>query len=392
MSIKEKFAPLFETITLNSGHCLDSRFSLAPMVIDGSSAEGYVQQDDLDFFDRRANTASLKISGATMVAPYSNAFGYGLGNIDDSYTEGLSLLAQSMKKGNAKAILQIYHSGREASVSYEKEGIAYGPSSKQFSFLSYPVTGMTATQVEETIEAFAQATKRAIDAGFDGVEIHGANHYLIQQFFSTLSNDRSDQWGGDLKKRAHFPLAIVKAVKESVAKYTSKPFIIGYRLSPEEIHDESIGYTFDDSLYLIDKVADLGVDYIHISSFGPSGYKKKAQLGQFEGQIMNNVVKEKLNNRAALMVVGDITSPEKALDALNYGDIIALASAAVVEPDFKDKIEQRREEGISLDITRRVDDLKLPKNFGLVASVLRFNQSIPPVSIDLLKDRNNTLA
>lgn len=67
-------------------------------------------------------------------------------------------------------------------------------------------------------------------AGFDGVEIHGANHYLIQQFFSSLSNHRTDEWGGSLEKRMAFPLAVVKEVKRVVAEAGSENFIIGYRI------------------------------------------------------------------------------------------------------------------------------------------------------------------
>ena len=89
-------------------------------------------------------------------------------------------------------------------------------------------------------------TRRAIEAGFDGVEIHGANTYLLQQFFSPHSNRRDDQWGGSLEKRMNFPLAIVDAVKQAVAKHAKAPFVVGYRISPEE--GTNPGITLEDTL------------------------------------------------------------------------------------------------------------------------------------------------
>ncbi len=78
---------------------------------------------------------------------------------------------------------------------------------------------------------FGRATKRAIDAGFDGVEIHGANHYLLQQFFSKSTNKRMDYWGGSLEKRMHFPLAVIQEVKKVIKANAPEDFILGYRLS-----------------------------------------------------------------------------------------------------------------------------------------------------------------
>ena len=91
------------------------------------------------------------------------------------------------------------------------------------------------------IKSFGEATKRAIDSGFDGVEIHGANHYLLQQFFSKYSNRRTDQWGGSLENRMRFSLEVLKEVKSVVKSHAKDDFIVGFRFCPEEIHGENIG-------------------------------------------------------------------------------------------------------------------------------------------------------
>ena len=93
---------------------------------------------------------------------------------------------------------------------------------------------MSDEEIDATIRAFGDATRRAIEAGFDGIEIHGAKTYLIQQFFSPHSNRRTDKWGGDVNERMAFPLAVIESVKQAVREHAKSPFIIGYRLSPEE--------------------------------------------------------------------------------------------------------------------------------------------------------------
>nr|WP_272901902.1 hypothetical protein [Levilactobacillus brevis] len=83
------------------------------------------------------------------------------------------------------------------------------------------------------IEQFGQATRRAMAAGFDGVEIHGANHFLLQQFMSPLTNQRTDSYGGSLVNRLRLPIQIARRVLQE-AQSSQRPFIVGYRLSPEE--------------------------------------------------------------------------------------------------------------------------------------------------------------
>lgn len=106
------------------------------------------------------------------------------------------------------------------------------------------------------IGKFGEAVRRAIQAGFDGVEIHGANTYLIQQFFSPNSNQRDDEWGGSRENRAKFPLAVLDITHKMVRQYADDAFIIGYRFSPEEL--EVPGIRFEDTLYLLEKLAARG--------------------------------------------------------------------------------------------------------------------------------------
>lgn len=383
--MNSKYGKLFEEVTFNNGVKLETRFAMAPMVVNGSSLEGDVTDEDIKYFERRSNAASLLISGAATVTEYGNAFGYALGNYRDEQLDGLTQLSTTMKSKGNKAICQIFHPGREAKVTFQQRGVAYGPSSMDFDFLDYPITGLTEEQVEEVINQYVKAAERAIDAGFDGVEIHGANHYLIQQFFSEMSNMRTDKWGGSLENRAAFGIEITKRVKDLVAKRGKKNFIIGYRISPEEIHGSKVGYTLDDSLYLIDKLVDIGIDYIHSSLWGAEAYKSKALLGDHEGEVINQVIHSLLAGRTRLLIAGDILSADAALDALNYTDVIALASAILMDPDIKQKIKSGHEETINYDVTDHYDELALPKHFPIMLPAVNANGLIPQATFDYIK-------
>ena len=260
---------LTDTLTLRHGAQLTSRIAMAPMQTHSGKRSGFVTEDIIRYYQARSQAAGLLISEFHYVSEnggpaYVPGYPEQLGAYSDEHLEGLTRLAQALKKDGNKAVLQIHHGGRAAvgrAVSGEE---VVAPSAIDFTFLDYPVRELTHEEMLDIIADFGRATKRAIQAGFDGVEIHGANHYLIQQFFSTLSNHRTDDWGGSLEKRMAFPLAVVKEVKRVVAEEGPKDFIIGYRISPEEIHGDAIGYTYNESTQLIAQVVKQELDYIHV--------------------------------------------------------------------------------------------------------------------------------
>src|SRR6201999_370539 len=118
---------------------------------------------------------------------------------------------------------------------------------------------MTSDEVENLVACFGKAASLARQAGFDGVEIHGANHYAVHQFFSPRANQRDDRWGGTLAKRMNFPLAVAEAVCDALGPN----LIAGYRITPFEA--EAGGYTLDDAKLLCNELAKLNLDYISVS-------------------------------------------------------------------------------------------------------------------------------
>lgn len=382
--MNSRFESLFRPMSFPNGIEVSGRFVMAPMVINSSNADGTVTDADIAYFKRRAKTGQLLITAACYNDIMAQWLDYQYGIFDDKHLPGMTEMAQAMKSEGAKAIMQVYHTGREASVTQRDYGVVYGPSTIKFPFLEYEVTGMSERKIQDVIGFFGDATRRAIKAGFDGLEIHGANHYLIQQFFSTTSNKRTDKWGGSLEKRSAFALAIFDEVKRVAKEESAEPFILGYRISPEEIHGSDIGYTLDDSLYLIEQLVSRGVDYIHSSLWGVDSYKNTVAMGAYENQSINQVIKSVINKRCPLIVVGGIGSAEAALDALEYGDLVAMAAAAIAEPDLAEKIRTDRVDEITLNITGRMEELKIPYGVKTVRWILESSGTLPQETLDAL--------
>lgn len=335
---------LIDTVQFRHGAQLSSRLVMPPMLTFSGLKGGFVSDDTLRYYHARSQAAGLLIAEYHYVSesggPCSRP-GYPeqLGIYSDEHLEGAKKIAAALQKNGNKAILQIHHGGREASGCAVKGEEVLAPSALDFSFLSYPVREMTNAEIEGIIKDFGRATKRAIEAGFSGVEIHGANHYLLQQFFSSFSNVREDKWGGSLEKRMAFPLAVVKEVKRVVEEYAPKDFIVGYRISPEEIHGDEVGYSYRESQALIREVIKYELDYIHLSLWEGYGSKPVGSDRTYAEHF-----KSILDNQTKLIIVGGVFSEEEAQDAIAQTptDLIAVGRGTLIDPLFGQKIKEGR--------------------------------------------------
>lgn len=351
--MNQKYTRLLEALQLPNGITLPNRLVMAPMVVKGAHEDGTISQLDINYFEKRSDVAGLIITGASYVTELGCGFEGQIAIDSDKKIEGLSKIAAAAKKDGNKVVVQLYHAGREG--YYEKLGKVVAPSAIKFPFLDYVPEELTATEIDQIIQDFGLAAKRAIDAGFDGVEIHGANHYLLQQFFSAYSNQRTDQWGGSLENRIAFPLAILKEVRRVVEEAGRSDFIVGYRLCPEEIHGDVIGYTVDDCLQLIEALLTVGLDYLHLSVWTGFDARPEGATHSF-----GNIVREKVQNRCPVIIVSNVTDAADALHALEHGDLVAIGRAALVEPEFARKIKSGLAGDIATTIENRLEQLALP--------------------------------
>ena len=331
-------AQLANEILFQSGGKLKNRIVMAPMTVQSAFFDGGVTQEMITYYAARSGDAGAVIVESAFVENYGRAFPGALGIDCDGKIAGLKKLANAIQAKGSKAILQIYHAGRMANPELNggHPPISASPVAALRDNAETPLE-MSAAQIEQMITYFGDAVNRAILAGFDGVEIHGANTYLIQQFFSPHSNRRTDEWGGDIEKRTAFPLAILAKTKEVVATHQKADFIIGYRFSPEEI--EEPGIRFEDTMYLLDKLAQSGLDYLHFSM--GSWARNSIVNPEDKATLISKyrAMQSKAVAKVPVIGVGGIAQRADAEQALEQGyDLISVGKGYLVEPTWATKV------------------------------------------------------
>lgn len=341
---------------LPNGVELKNRIVMAPMTNFSSNPDGTVSDDEVSYYARRSGGVSMVITACTYVTPNGKGFhGQFRGDLDEMIPS-LSRLAKAIKDQGAKAILQIFHGGRMCPPELVPNGEIVSASdvpAERGGVPSEEITprALTEQEIEEIIHAFGETTRRAIEAGYDGVEIHGANGYLIQQFFSPHSNRREDRFGGSLEKRMTFPLAIVDEVQRVVKEHATPEFIVGYRFSPEE--PETPGITMGDTLKLVDKLADKGLHYLHVSLADFYSTARRGVEDTSKSRI--EYLLETIDNRVPLIGVGSIYKAEDASKAFKAGvPLLALGRELIIDPDWVQKVAEGREN----EIVTKIDQTK----------------------------------
>uniref|UniRef100_UPI0035591453 NADH-dependent flavin oxidoreductase n=1 Tax=Alicyclobacillus tolerans TaxID=90970 RepID=UPI0035591453 len=344
-----KYQVLFEGLDLPSGVQLKNRVVMAPMTNFSSNPDGTVSDAEVDYYARRSGGVGMVVTACTNVTPNGKGFPGEFAADRDEMIPSLRRLADAIKSEGAKSVLQIFHGGRMCPPDLVPNGDVVAPSAVAAEREGAVVPReLKEDEIEAIIRAFGETTRRAIEAGYDGVEIHGANGYLLQQFFSPHSNRRTDRWGGSLEKRIAFPLAVVDEVKKTVKQYASKPFLVGYRFSPEE--PETPGITMADTLELVDALAAKDLDYLHVSVME---FWSTPRRGVEGSRSRMEWIQDRVGSQVAVIGVGSIHTPDEAIAALQTGvPLIALGREIIMEPDWVQKVEQGRTSEIQTTLTR----------------------------------------
>ncbi|MGG1556084.1 NADH-dependent flavin oxidoreductase [Paenibacillus ferrarius] len=342
-----KYRPLMESFHFKNGMEVKNRIVHAPMTISYSQQDGAISDELIAYYERRTNGVGMAVTGSTIVTPNSRVFGGELAADHDEKIPSLQRLATTIKKSGAKAILQIFHGGRESSPELVPDSEIVSASAVAKEGSSVIPRALEEKEIGEIIRAFGASARRAIEAGFDGVEIHGANRFLIQQFFSPYTNQRDDRWGGNIDKRMAFPLAVVDEVQKVVAEYAKQPFLVGYRLSPEE--EWTPGITMADTLKLVEVLANKNLDYLHVSLMD---FWSKPRRGVEDNRSRMEIIHELVGQRVPVIGIGSIRTPEEALRALQSGvPFIALGRELIIDPDWIEKITLGKENEIRTELT-----------------------------------------
>ncbi|MDM5224064.1 NADH-dependent flavin oxidoreductase [Peribacillus sp. NJ11] len=355
--MNQKYEKIFQPYKFPSGVEVKNRIMMAPMTTYSSDDQGFVTDDELAYYAERSAGVGAVVTACAYVSAGGKGFPGQFSADDDSFIPSLRKLAETIQSNGSKAILQIYHGGRQSPPELLPDNQPVSASAIASSEKAPVPREMSEDVIQGVIKAFGEATRRAIEAGFDGVEIHGANTYLLQQFFSPHSNRRTDNWGGTLGKRLIFPLTIVNEVEKSVAEHAEKPFIIGYRISPEEGSDP--GITLDDTIQFVDRLANQNLDYLHISvgHFWNGSFRES-------DRTKSRIVKiyDKVGNRIPVVGVGSLHTPDEVAEAMETGvPFIALGRELLMEPHWIEKIRSGKEGEIRTTLSKKdQEELVIP--------------------------------
>jgi len=371
---------LFEKIVLNNGVEVPTHLAIAPLTLFSCNPNGTINDEEREYLKLRATNIGLYILGAQVVSKEGITAINFPGTFCDNDIPSIKERAEIVKSQGALAINQIHHGGALALKQYS--GMVPVVPSKDIAVEEAKKRGadtdmheLTDGEINEIIEKFAHATELSIKTGYDGVEIHGANNFLIQQFYSPHTNKRTDNWGGSDENRMNFALKIVDAICKVREKMNCPKFIIGYRLSPEEPYED--GITMTETLKLIKALVQKPIQYIHISQ---KDYFKKARRGEGKGIERLKLIHDITKDKVALIGVGGLRSEKNIYDAekTGFSEFIAVGIASMLNPDFAILLKEGKGDKINLELDPDHPELyKLPKHLWEMS--LQGQDWLPPI-------------
>ena len=312
------------------GLALKNRITMAPLFLSYANPDGTASELIIDYYrEMAASGAAMIVTENVAIDPSGKGSPFTLRADNDHAVAELAKVAKTIRQEGAIAICQLNHAGRYAYASEQR----LAPS---------PVkTGevvpkeMNAEEIETIIKSYADASARVIEAGFDGVELHGGTGYLLVQFLSRRTNLRKDEYGGHLENRMRFPLRVVEAVMKRVGGYP-----VGYRFLADEWLPDGL-HTDETSLYA-KELAKRGVAYLSVmagtyDSFFLPAYREKekeeAYMAHFAGKI------KEAAPELPVIAAGRIQTPESAEKVLQEGtaDLIGLARVLFADPSWPKK-------------------------------------------------------
>jgi N-ethylmaleimide reductase len=316
---------------------LKNRIVMAPLT--RSRATGNVPNALMEKYYADRATAGLIITEGTSPSP--NGLGYARipGLFSDAQVQGWKRVNDAVHAKGGKIFVQLMHTGRVSHAANMAAGAKIlAPSAialqgemwtESSGMQPYPVpAAMSEAEIIATIDEYAHAAKCAIEAGFDGVELHGANGYMIDQFLNTASNQRTDRWGGSVENRIRFAVEVAKACAAAIGAEH-----IGMRISPYGVFNDMTPDAGMDAMYerLIAELNSVGLVYIHIVDHSSMGAPEvspalKAKIrGDFKGKYI-------------LSGGYDAARANADLDA-NRGDLVAFGRPYISNPDIVQKLQ-----------------------------------------------------
>ena len=331
-----------ENLTLPSGTVVKNRIAKSAMSEALGTMDNRPTPELARLYSRWAKGGTgLLITGNVMID--RTALGEP-GNVvieDDKDLKSLSAWAEAGKQNGTEIWVQLNHPGKQSPNFLSKEPVS--PSSIEYKApLKYSFNkprALTEREILDLIKRFATAAGVCKQAGFTGVQIHGAHGYLVSQFLSPIHNQRTDQWGGSIENRMRFAVEVYKAIRAEVGD----DFNVGIKMNSADF--QRGGFTEEESMIVAETLANLGMDLIEISggsyeSPKMTGKNVKESTKQREAYFMDYAEKVRERVKSPLLITGGFRTPEGINAALESGamDMAGIARTLAIQPEFSQQM------------------------------------------------------
>lgn len=315
---------------------LPNRIVMAPMTRSRTSQPGNVPNQLMAQYYAQRASAGLIVSEATQISPQGQGYSFTPGIHSEAQVAGWRLVTDAVHAAGGRIVMQLWHVGRMSHASFQDGGAPFAPSALSPQAQVWVVGSdgvgrmvdcpipreMTVEDIRAVIEDFRRAAANAMRAGFDGVEIHGGNGYLLDQFLRTTSNLRTDDYGGSMAKRSRFVEEVVAAVaSEAGVERTGirlAPFITQRNMNCPEI--------IPTILHLAKKLDDIGLAYIHLAE---ADWDDAPEIPE----DFRHTLRQTYEGRVIVAGKYDAQRAEKILDA-GLADLVAFGRPFIANPDL----------------------------------------------------------
>jgi len=300
-----------------------------------ANKNGYPREQFYSFYrELAAGGVGLIVTGHMYVHPSGKCHPEMTGVYEDGQISGLAKLVDIIHAEGGKVMAQINHGGMQCAKDVISGTMA--PSDITADFLQQPAREISLNEIEMLIDAYAQAARRVQEAGFDGVQLHGAHGYLINQFISPFVNKRDDEWGGDFERRMRFLQEVVRAVRAQVGE--DYPMMIKFGMQD----GVEGGLSADEGARVISRIGEMGLDAIEISGgLRVTNSKKGIRRPKDEAYFRPLVQQARQVTDLPLAIVGGLRTRGVMEDMLASGDaaLVSLCRPLISEPDFPNQLK-----------------------------------------------------
>lgn len=334
-----QFTHLFDSYQLNPHMTLNNRIIMAPMTRAKADAQLVPTLEMVDYYARRAD-AGLIITEGTVIATDARGHDHVPGIFNQDQIQAWQRVTHAVHARQGRIFLQLWHTGRVSHPYFLNGALPLSPSETLMSGRIARSNGLyfgksraaTLDEIKNLIQQYAKAATNAIAAGFDGVELHGANGYLIDQFLHYHTNLRVDAYGGSPENMSRFALEVIQACGDAIGYER-----VGIRLSPGAYLNEIVGDLRDNAVfcYLLNQLNALPIAYVHTGNFDDSKH-----FPELDNQTMTVFMRQ--HYRGTLIACGAYTFSQADND-IARGDfnLIAFGKPFIANPDLVSRLRKQ---------------------------------------------------